>query len=137
MILPHRNLVFRSSQTAERTAITRRATVDSAPQAVVDLDLILRRAESGDGMVGALLNGDGHRLDADVQATAPSAHTAAEAVAALAQQCRNAHGAIPELMENREYARELMDNLRQSSADLEQILHKINSGQGFARQARE
>jgi hypothetical protein len=33
-------------------------------------------------------------------------------------------------MENREYAREVMDNLRQSSADLEQILHKINSGQG-------
>ena len=33
-------------------------------------------------------------------------------------------------MENREYAREVMGNLRQSSADLEQILHKINAGQG-------
>jgi hypothetical protein len=33
-------------------------------------------------------------------------------------------------MDNREHARQVMDNLRQSSADLEDILHKINSGQG-------
>jgi hypothetical protein len=33
-------------------------------------------------------------------------------------------------MDNREHARQVMDNLPQSSADLEEILHKINSGQG-------
>jgi phospholipid/cholesterol/gamma-HCH transport system substrate-binding protein len=107
-----------------------RATVDAARQTVLDLDVILRRAESGKGIMGALFNGDGRRLDANLQAAAASARTATEALAALAQRYRNADGAIPQLMENREYAREVMDNLRQSSADLEQILHKINAGQG-------
>jgi phospholipid/cholesterol/gamma-HCH transport system substrate-binding protein len=107
-----------------------RATVDAARQTVLDLDTILRRTESGDGIMGALFNGDGRRLDANLQAAAASARAATETAAALAQRYRNADGTIPQLMENREYAREVMDNLRQSSADLEQILHKINSGQG-------
>jgi hypothetical protein len=80
--------------------------------------------------VGALFNGDGRRFDANLQAAATSARAAAEALDALVQRYRNADGAIPQLMENREYAREVMDNLRQSSADLEQILHKINADQG-------
>jgi phospholipid/cholesterol/gamma-HCH transport system substrate-binding protein len=107
-----------------------RATVDAARQTVLDLDVVLRRAESGNSLMGALFNGDGRRIDANLQAAATSARTATETLAALAQRYRNADGAIPQLMENREYAREVMDNLRQSSADLEQILHKINSGQG-------
>jgi phospholipid/cholesterol/gamma-HCH transport system substrate-binding protein len=107
-----------------------RATVDAARQTVLDLDVILRRTESGDGLVGALFKGDGRRLDANVQAAAASARAATTALEALAERYRNADGAIPQLMENREYASEVMDNLRQSSADLEQILHKINSGQG-------
>jgi hypothetical protein len=106
------------------------ATLDAAQRTVVDLDVILRRAESGNGIMGMLVNGDGRRLDANLQATAASARAATEAVASLAQRYRNADGTIPQLMENREYAHEVMDNLRQSSSDLEQILHKINAGQG-------
>jgi hypothetical protein len=49
------------------------------------------------------------------------------ALEALALRYGNADGTIPQLMENRDYAREVMDNLRQSSDDLEQILHKIGS----------
>jgi hypothetical protein len=99
-------------------------------QTVLDLDIVLRRAESGNGIAGALFNGDGRRLDANLQAAAASARAATEAVAALSERYRSADGTIPQLMEDREYAREVMNNLRQSSADLEQILHKINAGQG-------
>ena len=107
-----------------------RATVDAARQTVLDLDVVLRRAESGNGVAGALLNGNGRRLDASLQAAAASARAATETVATLAERYRNADGTIPQLMENREYADEVMNNLRQSSADLQQILHKINAGQG-------
>jgi phospholipid/cholesterol/gamma-HCH transport system substrate-binding protein len=107
-----------------------RATVDAARQTVLDLDVILHRTESGDGLAGALFTGDGRRLDANVQGAAGSARAAAGALEALVQRYRNADRAIPQLMENREYAREVMGNLLQSSADLEQILHEINSGQG-------
>jgi phospholipid/cholesterol/gamma-HCH transport system substrate-binding protein len=107
-----------------------RATVDAARQSAVDLDIILRRARSRDSIAGALLSGDGRRLDANLQASAASARAATETLDALAKRYRDADGAIPQLMENREYAREVMGNLRQSSTDLQQILHKINAGQG-------
>jgi hypothetical protein len=107
-----------------------RATVDAARRTTVDLDAVVRQAESGDGIAGALLNGDGRRFDANLQETAASARAATATLDELAIRYRNADGAIPQLMENREYAREVMGNLRQSSADLEQILHKINTGQG-------
>jgi phospholipid/cholesterol/gamma-HCH transport system substrate-binding protein len=107
-----------------------RATVDAARRTTVDLDALVRQAESGHGIVGALLNGDGRRFDANLQETAASARAATATLDELAIRYRNADGAIPQLMENREYAREVMGNLQQSSADLEQILHKINTGQG-------
>jgi phospholipid/cholesterol/gamma-HCH transport system substrate-binding protein len=107
-----------------------RATVDAARQTTGDLDALVRQAKSGDGIAGALLNGDGRRFDVNLQETAASARAAVATLDELAIRYRNADGAIPQLMENREYAREVMGNLRQSSADLEQILHKINSGQG-------
>jgi phospholipid/cholesterol/gamma-HCH transport system substrate-binding protein len=107
-----------------------RATVDAARRTTVDLDAVVRQAESGDGIAGALLNGDGRRFDANLQETAASARAATATLDELAIRYRNADGAIPQLMENREYAHEVMGNLRQSSTDLEQILHKINTGQG-------
>jgi phospholipid/cholesterol/gamma-HCH transport system substrate-binding protein len=107
-----------------------RATVEAARRTTLDLDALVRQAESGDGIAGALLNGDGRRFNANLQASAASARAATEKLDALATRYRSADGAIPQLMEDRTYAREVMGNLRQSSADLEQILHKINTGQG-------
>jgi hypothetical protein len=107
-----------------------RETVDAARQTAADLDVLVRHAGSGDNIAGALLKGDRGRLDANLEASAASARAATEKLDALATRYQNADGAIPQLMENREYSREVMGNLRQSSADLEQILHKINAGQG-------
>ena len=107
-----------------------RATVDAAGRTAADLDALVRQAGSGNNIAGALLKGDGGRLNANLEASAASARAATEKLDALATRYRNADGALPQLMENREYGREVMGNLRQSSADLEQILHKINAGQG-------
>ena len=107
-----------------------RAMVDAARQTTLDLDSILRRTASGEGIAGALLSGDGGRFDANLEESAASARAATARLDELATRYSNADGAIPQLMQNREYAREVMGNLRQSSADLEQILHKINTGQG-------
>ncbi|MBV8452175.1 MAG: MCE family protein, partial [Deltaproteobacteria bacterium] len=73
-----------------------RATVDAAQQTAIDLDHILRRAGSGDGIVGALLNGDGRRLDANLQAAVASARAATGTLDAMAKRYRNAQGAIPQ-----------------------------------------
>ena len=86
--------------------------------------------KSGDGIVGALLNGDGLRFDTNLQASAASARSAMETLDSLVQRYHNADGTIPQLMENRKYASDVMSNLLQSSADLQQILRKINTGQG-------
>ena len=130
--LAHEVLYGKGADSHQRTLTLEslRAAVDAARQTVVDLDIILHRAGSGHGFVSALLNGDGRRLDANLQASAASARAATATLEVLANRYRNADGAIPQLMENREYAYEVMGNLRQSSADLEQILHKINTGQG-------
>jgi hypothetical protein len=53
-----------------------------------------------------------------------------ETLDSLVQRYHNADGTIPQLMENRKYASDVMSNLLQSSADLQQILRKINTGQG-------
>jgi phospholipid/cholesterol/gamma-HCH transport system substrate-binding protein len=107
-----------------------RVTVDAARQTTLDLDSILRRTASGQGIAGALLTGDSGRFDANLEQSAASARAATARLDELATRYSNADGAIPQLMQNREYAREVMGNLRQSSADLEQILHKINNGKG-------
>jgi phospholipid/cholesterol/gamma-HCH transport system substrate-binding protein len=106
------------------------ATLDAARQTTLDLDSILRRTASGEGIAGALLTGDGGRFDANLEQSAASVRAATARLDQLASRYSNANGAIPQLMQNREYARDVMGNLRQSSAELEQILHKINTGQG-------
>jgi hypothetical protein len=130
--LAHELLYGRSADANQRTLTLQslRATVDAARQTAVDLDIILRRTQSGDGIAGALLTGDGRRLNRNLQASAASAREATATLDALSKRYSNAAGTIPQLMENRQYASEVMGNLRQSSTDLEQILHKINIGQG-------
>ena len=115
------------SDTNQRTLTLQslRATVDAARQTAVDLDVILRQAATGNGIAGALLNGDGRRFDSNLQAAAASARAATETLDALAKRYQNADGAIPQLMENREYAREVMGNLRQSSADLSRFCIRL------------
>jgi phospholipid/cholesterol/gamma-HCH transport system substrate-binding protein len=125
-------LLYGSADVDQRTLTLQslRASIDAARQSALDLDVVLRRAKSGDGIVGALLNGDGRRFDTNLQATAASARSAMETLDSLVQRYHNADGTIPQLMENRKYANNVMGNLLQSSADLEQILRKINTGQG-------
>jgi phospholipid/cholesterol/gamma-HCH transport system substrate-binding protein len=109
-----------------------RATVDTAQQTTAHLDQVVQRMKSNRSWFGALTSpqGDGRQLVANLQALAASLRQSSKRMNSLVTRYQNANGALPQLMEDRQYAQEVMGNLKQSSSDLEQIMHKINSGQG-------
>jgi hypothetical protein len=109
-----------------------RGVVDTAAHTAADLDRLLQEINRGKGVIGALVNqrGRGPRLVANMQASSESLRQASRQINQLVARYQQANGTIPQLMENQAYAREVMGNLSRSSADLEQILHKVNTGQG-------
>jgi len=98
----------------------------------VDVHRIMDRLDRGEGVAGAMLSGrvNGERLLQNVATAAQSLDSASRKLDAMIGRFDKADGTIARLFEDKRYADELLTNLRESSADLKEILRKINSGTG-------
>lgn len=116
-----------------------RETLDHVQKLTAQLELTVDRINRGQGMLGAMLSPqtDGRRVVAKISSAADSLQAASARLDQTSFQLKDlvsrfdrGHGLLPQLMEDQEYAGELMSNLRRSSDDMRQVLDKINSRQG-------
>jgi len=116
-----------------------RDSVDSLQKLIARLDLAVDRINNGEGVLGAMLSprNNGRRVVADVTDAAASMRTAAAnfqqsstEMHDLVERLDRAHGLLPQLMQDQEYATRVMRNLDRSSDDLRDVLDKIDSRQG-------
>jgi phospholipid/cholesterol/gamma-HCH transport system substrate-binding protein len=113
-------------------AETVRATLDDIGRLTTDLDRTVVSLNHGRSVAGALLSNhtDGRRMLDNIAATVDTMHHTSEQLGEVANRFNHGHGLLPQLVQNQAYGAEVMANLRSSSQDLSQILHKINTGQG-------
>lgn len=113
-------------------AETVRQTLDDISRLTTDIDRTVVSINAGHGVAGALVSNrtDGKRVLDNIAATFDTMHHTSEQLGEVAIRLNQGHGLLPQLVENQGYGDEVMANLRSSSQDLSQILHKINSGQG-------
>lgn len=116
-----------------------RNTFTNVNSLAIEMDGVMRKINQGSGLMGAMFSDkfDGPRLLRNLSGAATSIQTAAASVNAageslnrLSTEYRQAQGAMPRLFKDREFGDEILANLRASSADLHEILEKINSGRG-------
>lgn len=116
-----------------------RNTFTNVNNLAVEMDGVMRKINQGTGLMGAMFSDkfDGIRMLRNLGQAATSMRTAADSASAAAQSLNrftlkyaDAQGALPRLFQDREFGDEILANLRASSADLHQILEKINSGHG-------
>jgi phospholipid/cholesterol/gamma-HCH transport system substrate-binding protein len=114
-------------------------TMDNAARLSAQLDVTIERINHGQGVLGAMLSPrtDGRRIINNFASAATSLRTTSarldqtsQQLDALVARMNNAHGVLPQLMEDQKYAGQLLGNLRRSSDDMQQILDKVNQGQG-------
>jgi len=109
-----------------------RQTLDDIGKLTTDLDHTVVSINQGRGVAGALVSDrvNGRRMLDNVTATLDTMHHTSEQLGEAASRFNQGRGLLPQLIENQGYGNEVMANLRSSSRDLSQILHKINTGQG-------
>jgi ABC-type transporter Mla subunit MlaD len=114
-----------------------RDSLDNLSKLTTDLDRTVVSINQGHGVAGALVSSrtDGRRMIEHVAATFDTMHHTSEQLGEVARRLNESHGLLPQLVENQRYGDEVMANLRSSSYDLSQILHKINTRPGHGRQA--
>ncbi|HEY2525710.1 MAG TPA: MlaD family protein [Candidatus Binataceae bacterium] len=128
-----------NAQEKTLTLASIRDTVDNLQRLSAKLDLTVDRIDNGEGLLGAMLSprNNGRRVVADVTDAAASMRTAAanfqqssNEMHDLVERLDRAHGLLPQLMQDQEYASRVMRNLDRSSDDLRHVLDKLNSRQG-------
>jgi phospholipid/cholesterol/gamma-HCH transport system substrate-binding protein len=116
-----------------------RDTFDNLTKLTAKLNLAADRIDNGEGMLGAMLSprNNGRRVVADITDAATSMRTAAAnfqqsstEMHDLVARMDHAHGLLPQLMQDQDYASRVMNNLSRSSDDLREVLDKIDSRQG-------
>jgi len=109
-------------------------TLDHVDKLSVALSNAMDRVNKGQGLIGAMLSDetDGKQFLDNLSGTAAKIRQTSARMDALIARFDKAHGILPELMENKDFADDVLPSLRQSSRDLKEILHKINSSKGTA-----
>ncbi len=107
-------------------------TLSSLNKLSTDMEQMIARLNKGKGLAGALLSEktNGEKFLGSIQNAAVSLQTTSQRLDHLLARLDASKGMIPELMENKQYAEQVLPNLRASSADLHDILRKINTSQG-------
>ncbi len=107
-------------------------TFESVNRLSSDMEEMIAHMNRGKGIAGALLSDEtnGKRFLDNLDRTVHSLQETSQRVDKLVARFEGGQGLIPQLMENKQYADELLPELKQSSADLKDILHKINGSQG-------
>jgi phospholipid/cholesterol/gamma-HCH transport system substrate-binding protein len=104
-----------------------------------EMESVLLKIDRGKGLLGAMVSDktNGESILRNISSAGTSVRQAAESTRASAETLReilgkygNGGGAIPKLFTDREYGDQTLANIRDASAQLDQILRKINSGQG-------
>lgn len=111
---------------------TVRRTLDDISKLTTDLDRTAVALNQGRGVAGTLMSNriDGRRMLDNIAATFDTMHHTSEQLGEVASRFNQGHGLLPQLIDNQGDGDEVMANLRTSSQELSQILHKINTGQG-------
>lgn len=116
-----------------------RSTFTNVNSLAIEMDGVMRKINRGSGLMGAMFSDkfDGRRLlrnldgaVTSVQTAAASVNGAGDSLNKFASEYERAQGALPRLFKDREFGDEIIANLRASSADLHEILAKLNSGRG-------
>lgn len=111
---------------------TVRQTLVDLSKLTTDIDRTVVSINAGHSIAGALVSNriDGQQMLDNIVSTFDTMHHTSEQLGEAASRFNQGRGLLPQLVENQAYAEDVMANLRSSSQDLSQILHKINSGQG-------
>lgn len=119
-------------QKNQLTLATIQQTMTSVNRLSTDMEQMIARINQGKGVLGALLSDktNGERFLNNVQSAATSLQGTSQRLDRLIARFDASQGTIPQLMEDKRYAEQVLPNLRASSADLHDILHKINTSQG-------
>jgi phospholipid/cholesterol/gamma-HCH transport system substrate-binding protein len=98
------------------------------------LEKVLDRVDNGKGIAGALLSDkyDGRAFVNNLQQMTVSVRNTSDRIDRVVARYEKANGMLPQLMENQALGSDVLGNLRTSSRDLKDILHKINASQGTA-----
>lgn len=109
-------------------------TLDHVDKLSVALNQAMDRVNHGQGLIGAMLSDetDGKQFLNNLSDTAAKIRQTSARMDTLIARFDNAHGILPQLMENKDFSDDVLPSLRQSSRDLKEILQKINSGEGTA-----
>jgi len=96
------------------------------------LNAMLARFNKGQGVMGALLSDqtNGKQFVTTLETTASSLQQTSRRLDRFIARIEQGQGVVPQLVENKQYADDLLGNMRESSKDIKDILHKINTGQG-------
>lgn len=104
-----------------------------------EMESVLLKIDRGKGLLGAMVSdkNDGNQMlrnlssaAASVREAANSTQASAEMLGKLLENYRKGGGAVPRLFTDREYGDQTLASIRDASAQLDEILRKINSGQG-------
>ncbi|HVN63242.1 MAG TPA: MlaD family protein [Candidatus Binataceae bacterium] len=98
------------------------------------LTAIATQLQKGEGVMGAMFSNktNGQAFINSIWYAATAAQKAADDADRMMGRFDKAGGIVPQLLEDKKYAADVLDNLRKSSRDLKDILQKINSGKGTA-----
>jgi len=121
-----------ASSSERLTLASIRRTLDGLNRLSAQLSKTAERVNRGRGLAAAMLSNktDGRKLLTELSTAATAVNDTTRHLDKLVQRLDRAQGLLPRLFEDRAYADETLDNLRQSSRDLRDILHKINTSQG-------
>ncbi|HXW83622.1 MAG TPA: MlaD family protein [Candidatus Binataceae bacterium] len=99
-----------------------------------ELDTLLGKINHGEGLAGAIFSdsGGGRELLADTRGAMASLKRTSDHLDQVMTRFDDAHGVIPQLLADRGYANDVLGSVRDSSHQLNEILHKINEGKGTA-----
>lgn len=107
-------------------------TLTNVNQMSSQMNELLVKLNRSDGIAGAMMSDrtNGRQFLSTIQTAAASLQKTSDRLDKFVSHIEQGQGAIPQLVENKQYADELLANMRESSSDLKQIARKINSGQG-------
>jgi phospholipid/cholesterol/gamma-HCH transport system substrate-binding protein len=133
--LAHQILYGEADQRREAPSVTlasMRHAVDNAGRAASALQEVLQKMSQGKGVAAALLSDktNGQAMLANVSKSVFSLRHASEALDQVVTRYDKANGTMPRLMMDEAYGKEVTGNLEDTSRELQQVVHKINSGQG-------
>ncbi|MGH7865574.1 MAG: MlaD family protein [Candidatus Binataceae bacterium] len=118
------------------TVASIRKTLDSVNQLSVQMTALIGKMNRGEGLAGAMLSNetDGRELLTRVSRAADAIQSTSDRLNKLITRFENSRGLAARFLQDEPLADEVLSNLKQSTTDLKEILHKINAGQGTAGQ---